>query len=74
MNSTLPGTYVYTTESWHNRSWGLYDIDRVIERGVVRIGPDGSRAASIQHRSYAKYFFLKDTWSFDTLYGFVAKF
>jgi hypothetical protein len=66
--STLPGTYTFSSESWRNKSWGLYDIDRTTESGVVRIGVDGSRASVIESRSYSKYFFLKDSSSFKTLY------
>jgi hypothetical protein len=68
MHATVPGTYSYSLESWHNKSWGFYDLDRETENGVVRIAVNGSRATTIEHHSYGKYFFLKDGWSFDTLY------
>ena len=38
------------------------------ERGVVRIGADGSRTTAIEYHFYKKYFFLGDSLSLDTLY------
>jgi len=68
LSLNVPGTYEFTRDSWQNKSWGFYDIDRTTDHGIVWIAPDGSRATKLAHRSYSKYFFLKDTWSFDTVY------
>ena len=68
LSLTVPGTYEFSRERWQNKSWGFFDLDRTVEKGVVKIGADGSRATRVAYRSYREYFFLKSSWSFETIY------